>query len=111
MTWQGTGVAIETLPPGSSREVMVGASMVLLARVGPLVFAVEAVCPHLGGLLSDGVLAGRRLTCPVHAAVFDVGSGQVLIDPFGIDPPMGGTAPLSCYPTRVTNGMVEVDLP
>ncbi len=111
MTWKPTGVAATTLRPGTTREVLVGASLVLLARVGPLVFAVDPVCPHLGGLLSDGSLAGRRLTCPVHGATFDVGNGSVIADPFGIEPPAGDVAPLSSYPARIENGMVEVDLP
>jgi len=111
MTWKKTGVAAETLKPGAMLEVMVDTTAVLVARVGPLVFAVDAVCPHLGGLLADGSLAGRRLTCPLHEAVFDVGNGNVVRDPFGVEPPEGAVAPLSSYPTRIEHGMVEVDLP
>jgi nitrite reductase/ring-hydroxylating ferredoxin subunit len=111
VTWKKTGVSAGTLLPGTTREVVIGATSVLLARVGPLIFATEAVCPHLGGLLADGTLAGRRLTCPLHAAVFDVGTGAVLVDPFGFEPPQGMLAPLSSYPTRTDAGMVEVDLP
>jgi nitrite reductase/ring-hydroxylating ferredoxin subunit len=110
MTWKPTGVALATLGPGTTRELLIGTAMLLLARVGPLVYAVDSVCPHVGGLLSDGVLGGRRLTCPVHGAVFDVANGNVLVDPFGIDPPEGGVGPLSCYPTRIVDGMIEVDL-
>lgn len=111
MTWRPTGVALERLQPGTVVEVLIDGSSVLLARVGPLVFAVEGVCPHLGGLLADGQLAGRRLTCPLHQAVFDVGDGSVLSDPFGLTPPEGGVAPLGHYPTRAVSGMVEVDVP
>lgn len=111
MSWKTTGIAAETLKPGTMREVMVGTTALLVARVGPLVFAVDAVCPHLGGLLVDGELAGRRLTCPLHGATFDVGTGAVLADPFGVEPPEGGVSPLSTYPTRIQAGMVEVDLP
>lgn len=111
MTWKKTGVAASTLPPGTMREVMVDTTAVVLARVGPLVFAVEAVCPHQGGLLAEGALGGRRLTCPVHGAVFDVASGAVLADPFGVEPPVGGVAPASSYPTRVEAGMIEFDIP
>jgi len=111
MTWKSTGVAADTLKPGATREVIVDVTAVLLARVGPMVFAVDAVCPHLGGLLADGTLAGRRLTCPLHGAVFDVGTGAVLGDPFGVEPPAGDVAPLASYPVRVQAGMVEVDLP
>ena len=47
----------------------------------------------------------------VSGLVYDVATGAVLVDPFGIDPPQGNAAPLSCYPTRLVDGMVEVDLP
>jgi len=97
--------------PGGMLEVMVETTPILLARVGPVVFAIDAVCPHLGGLLAEGTLAGRRLTCPLHTAVFDVGSGAVLADPFGLEPPEGGVAPVESYATRTEAGMVEVDLP
>ena len=111
MTWRPTGIELASFSEGSSKEVMVGTTAVLLVRSGGAVFAVDAVCPHLGGLLADGFLDGARLTCPEHAAVFDVRSGVVLADPFGIEPPDGGVGPLSVYPTRVESGRVEVDVP
>ena len=111
MTWKNTGVAVSALAPGALLEVVVDATTIVLARVGPLVFALDAVCPHIGGLLGDGTLAGRRLTCPVHGAVFDVGTGAVLADPFGVEPPEGGVSPVTVYPARIEAGMVEVDLP
>lgn len=111
MTWKRTGVSLATLLPGTSREVLVDGASVVLARVGPLVFAVEGVCPHMGGLLGQGPLAGRRLSCPEHTAVFDVGTGEVLADPFGVEPPHGTIGPLATYATRVVGGMVEIDVP
>lgn len=111
MTWRSTGVAEATLRPGNLREVMVGSTSVLLVRLARGIFAVDAVCPHLGGLLADGTLAEARLTCPVHGAVFDVTDGSVVADPFGIEPPEGGVTPLAVYPTRVEAGTIEVDLP
>jgi len=110
VTWKATGLVLSSLAPGTTREVIVDSAAILLARVGPLVFAVDAVCPHIGGLLADGSLAGRRLRCPLHEATFDVGTGAVLIDPFGVDPPEGAVGPLAVYPTRVVDGRVEVDL-
>jgi nitrite reductase/ring-hydroxylating ferredoxin subunit len=110
MTWKKTGVALATLPVGGVREVMVDSRSVLLVRLPDGVFAVDAVCPHLGGLLGDGTLSGSRLTCPEHAAVFDVKNGRVVADPFGVEPPEGAVEPLSAYPTRVETGLIEVDL-
>jgi nitrite reductase/ring-hydroxylating ferredoxin subunit len=111
MTWRSTGVALVTLPPGALREVQVGSASVLLVRLAEEVHALDPYCPHAGGVLAEGVLEAKRLACPVHAAVFDVGSGAVLEDPFGITPPEGGVDPLTQYPVRVAGGLVEVDLP
>jgi nitrite reductase/ring-hydroxylating ferredoxin subunit len=109
MAWQKTGVAAATLAPGTLREVLLGGTPVLLVRTAQGLFAVEAVCPHLGGVLADGTLSAERLTCPEHSAVFDVTVGKVLADPFGVEPPLGAVDALRAYPTRVEAGMVEVD--
>jgi len=110
MTWRPTGVALNGFAPGAMRGVEIAGRPVLLARVGPLVYATSGECPHALGTLAEGTLAGRRVTCPVHGAVYDVQSGAVLGDPDGIVPPEGGTSPLRSYPTRVTDGVIEVDL-
>lgn len=111
MSWKPTGVAAATLTAGAPREVSVGASSIVLARVGDHIRALDPYCPHAGGALAEGVLEGDRLVCPVHAAVFDASSGTVIEDPFGITPPQGGVEPLTLYPVRISSGMVEVDLP
>jgi nitrite reductase/ring-hydroxylating ferredoxin subunit len=111
VSWRATGIGADALPLGSIRAIDLDAGSVLLIRLSDRIYAVEAVCPHLAGLLADGGLEGERLTCPEHAAVFDVRDGHVLADPFGIDPPEGGVGSLTTYPTRVEAGMVEVDLP
>ena len=111
MAWHRTGVALETVPVGTSREVLLGATSVLLVRTEGGLHAVEAVCPHVGGLLADGVLVGQRLTCPEHAAVFDVADGNVLADPYGVEPPQGAVEPLRTFGVRVAAGAIEVELP
>jgi nitrite reductase/ring-hydroxylating ferredoxin subunit len=111
VTWRSTGVSAATLAPGTLREVTVGNASVLLVRLAEEVHALDPYCPHAGGVLGEGTLEGARLVCPVHAAVFDAGTGAVLEDPFGIAPPEGGVDPLTLYPVRVIAGTVEVDLP
>jgi nitrite reductase/ring-hydroxylating ferredoxin subunit len=111
VTWRATGVAADTLGPGQLREVLIGGTSVLLARVGERTYALEALCPHLGGILSDGTLVDARLTCPEHQAVFEVRTGEVVADPFGLEPPEGGVEPVRSYPVRSETGMIEVDLP
>lgn len=104
-------MAAVTLTAGSMRELLLGSTSILLVRTSEGLCAVEATCPHLGGVLSDGRLEGRRLSCPQHAAAFEVTTGAVLADPSGVEPPVGGTDPLRTYSVRVEGGIVEVDLP
>ena len=55
---------------------------ILLAKVDGNVYAMNDVCTHAGALLHEGVL-GREagnpclLTCPWHAAHFDIRTGKV----------------------------------
>jgi nitrite reductase/ring-hydroxylating ferredoxin subunit len=111
VSWVPTGVALASLPEASLYEALKGVRPVLLVRVDGALFAIAASCPHLGGELADGVLTGRRLQCPLHEATFDVADGSVVTDPFGVTPPEGGVEPVASFPTRVLDGMVEVELP
>ncbi len=40
------------------------------------VWAVESRCPHKQGPLYDGILSGAKVTCPLHAHVFDLETGK-----------------------------------
>jgi nitrite reductase/ring-hydroxylating ferredoxin subunit len=50
----------------------------LLARTGERYYCTDATCPHLGGDLSKGSLAGTTLTCPLHHSRFDLADGHVV---------------------------------
>ena len=39
-------------------------------------FASQDRCPHKGGPLSEGVVGGGKVICPLHAHRFDLGTGQ-----------------------------------
>lgn len=40
------------------------------------VFAIDDQCPHKGGPLSDGIIHGNAVTCPLHNWVFSLESGE-----------------------------------
>ena len=40
------------------------------------VWAVESKCPHKQGPLYEGILSGAKVTCPLHAHVFDLTTGK-----------------------------------
>lgn len=65
------------------------------------VFALEDSCPHKQGPLSQGIVHGHRVTCPLHEWVFELESGEAMA------PDVGCTRR---FPTRVTDGMVAIDL-
>ncbi|WP_138754235.1 nitrite reductase small subunit NirD [Paenibacillus sinopodophylli] len=41
------------------------------------VLAVENKCPHKGGLLSEGMVCGTAVHCPLHDRKIDLRSGKV----------------------------------
>ena len=65
-------------------------------------FATDNICTHAYACLSDGWLDGTTIECPLHAARFDVRTGQVL------DPP--ATEDLKTYPVRQNGDAIEVRL-
>lgn len=67
---------VEDCLPGSGRELVVDDRIVALYNVGGEFFALDGVCPHQGGPLGKGCLAGAIVTCPWHGWQFDVGTGQ-----------------------------------
>ena len=42
------------------------------------VFAIEDHCPHKGGPLSQGIVHGRAVTCPLHNWVISLDTGKAL---------------------------------
>ena len=69
---------------GEMKEVSVGDTKVLLARVGDNCYAVGAHCTHYGAPLVKGILSGQRIVCPWHHACFDITTGD-LEEPPAID--------------------------
>jgi nitrite reductase (NADH) small subunit len=42
------------------------------------VFALRDACPHRGGPLSQGIVHGATVTCPLHNWKIDLASGEAL---------------------------------
>jgi nitrite reductase (NADH) small subunit len=65
------------------------------------VFALEDRCPHKGGPLSQGIVHGCRVTCPLHNMVINLESGAA------VAPDEGAVAK---YPVRVQDGRILLRL-
>lgn len=66
---------------GKMKKVTLGEVALLIANVSGIYYAVGSECTHFGGDLSEGVLEGNVVTCPVHQAKFDVTTGKVVSPP------------------------------
>lgn len=91
---------LDELPLGMARPFVVGGTKIAVYRTrDEQVFAVADRCPHKGGPLSDGMLAGDQIVCPLHAFRFDPGSGSC-------DQP--NVCAVATFPVTVENGVVSV---
>jgi 3-phenylpropionate/trans-cinnamate dioxygenase ferredoxin subunit len=66
------------MAPGSMKLASLDGKEYLVARSGAEYFVTDSRCPHLGGHLEQGSLAGTILTCPRHDSQFDLRDGRVV---------------------------------
>lgn len=93
--------AVEDFMPGTCRVVATDEASIVVFNLDGRYYAVENRCTHEDAELSDGVLEGDEIICPLHGARFSVVTGAVLAPP--------AYENLRTFPVRVTNGWVEVD--
>jgi nitrite reductase/ring-hydroxylating ferredoxin subunit len=59
--------ACDNVPPRERRAVMVADREIAIFNLGDRFLAVDNRCPHRGGPLCDGIVAGHAVVCPLHA--------------------------------------------
>lgn len=90
------------LPIGLGRAFRVGGQSLALFRTRTgKVFAVANACPHKGGPLADGMLAGDQVVCPLHAFRFDSDGGAC---------DQGSVCAVATYPVEVAADVVSVGI-
>jgi nitrite reductase (NADH) small subunit len=94
--------AVADIPRLGSRVLSREGGDIALFRNGEdEVFALVNRCPHKGGPLSEGIVYGRTVACPLHNWCLDLHSGQARA-------PDEGCAP--SFPVRVDGGRVWLSL-
>jgi nitrite reductase (NADH) small subunit len=94
--------ALEDIPRLGARVVKSAGATVNIAvfrNAEDEVFALADQCPHKGGPLSQGIVHGRHVTCPLH------GWNIALFDGNAVAPDKGCA---DTYPTKVEDGIVYV---
>ena len=100
MSWIDIG-ALDDIPLRGARVVKTRAGCVALFRTeAEEVFATSNTCAHKGGPLSEGIVHGRRVTCPLHNWVWSLETGEAQ----GAD-----EGRISTYPVRVQDGRILID--
>jgi nitrite reductase (NADH) small subunit len=69
------------IQPGTAKRIEAGGKQIALFNIDGTFHAMDDVCTHRGGPLSEGMLSGAEVTCPWHGAVFDVTTGEVISPP------------------------------
>jgi nitrite reductase (NADH) small subunit len=92
----------ENIPPQEGRAVTVDGVEIAIFNLKTRYRTVENKCPHMGGPLCDGIVAGASVVCPLHGRRFDLETGV----------PVRASEPdcVATFPTRVENGIIYVDL-
>ncbi|MBY6153875.1 nitrite reductase small subunit NirD [Vannielia litorea] len=93
--------AVTEIAERGARIVKTEVGCIAVFRTGPEeVFAASNTCPHKGGPLSEGIVHGRKVTCPLHNWVFSLETGEAQ----GAD-----EGRIATYPVRIEAGRVLLD--
>ncbi len=94
--------ALDEINPLGSRVVAGPKGDIAIFRASDdQVFALYDRCPHKGGPLSQGLIYGKRVACPLHNWQIELESGEAVA-------PDQGCA--HRHPVRVENGRVLLGL-
>lgn len=92
--------AEEDVPLLEGRRVVVDGYHLAVFHTEDGFHALHDVCPHRGGPLSDGDVAGGVVSCPLHSRKIDLETGEVKNDDLCRVP---------TFPVEVEDGEVYVD--
>jgi len=70
---------LEDIPVLGSRVVETDTMSIAVFRgTDDMVYAIKDACPHKNGPLSQGIMHGTSVTCPLHGWKIDLKSGEAL---------------------------------
>lgn len=99
--WSKIG-ELEDIPLRGARVVRTPVGCVAVFRPSDEnVYAIEDRCPHRGGPLSQGIVHGTAVTCPLHNMVISLETGEAQ----GAD-----EGRVRTFPIRVEDGSLYLDI-
>ena len=94
---------LSEIPRLGARKLRMEHHEIALFRTGnDEIFALKDRCPHRGGPLSQGIVHGQAVSCPLHNWKIDLQNGEVLGPDEGC---------VQHYGVKVEEGVVYLNLP
>ena len=90
-------VGTNVVPVKEGRRVTFGNQEVALFNLGGEYLAIDNRCPHKQGPLSDGIVAGKAVFCPLHNLKISLETGCALA---------GGKEQVKTYPVKILKDKV-----
>ena len=104
LTWSNIG-SLENIPVRGARRLCMrhlGRPIAVFRTSEDDVFALIDECPHRKGPLSEGILSGKTVTCPLHNWGVDLADGQAIAPDEGR---------VDSFPVKVVDGEIHIGLP
>jgi nitrite reductase (NADH) small subunit len=100
--WKKIG-PIDIIPRLGARRICLGNKPVAIFRTSSdEIYALIDECPHKGGPLSEGIISGSMVTCPLHNWVIDLTNGNATAPDEGITPTI---------PVKLADGEIFIGVP
>jgi len=93
---------LEDIPPLGSRVVNTEHGNIALFRTADSeIFALLDKCPHKGGQLSQGIVFGKKVACPMHSWHINLADGNAVAPDVGC---------VRNYPVKLEGNAVYISL-
>lgn len=67
----------QDIPVGEGRKYLLNGEEIGIFNLGDEIVAISNRCPHQNGPLSDGLVTGNEVICPMHARKVNLKTGCV----------------------------------
>ncbi len=94
--------SVAQVPPLGARVVTTPKGDIAVFRASDdRLFALQNRCPHKAGPLSEGIVHGHHVTCPLHNWVIELSTGEAVAPDLGCAP---------VVPLKVVDGVIWLEL-